>query len=159
VNLIPGDFGRTAVDDGGPRSLQLQGTRLLAAVGRTAANGGERQLTREIRAMAGRRRRWFERHRSALSLHHHDCKESPMEIAARMSSKGQVTVPKAVREALGLGEGDDVVFRVEGDRAVLARTPEFLSLAGTVAVPAAKRNVAWDEVIRSTRAGRAAAAR
>ncbi|MCZ7629953.1 MAG: AbrB/MazE/SpoVT family DNA-binding domain-containing protein [Microthrixaceae bacterium] len=73
-----------------------------------------------------------------------------MEIAARMSSKGQVTVPKAVREALGLGEGDDVVFRVEGDRAVLARTPEFLSLAGTVAVPAAKRNVARDEVIRST---------
>ena len=76
-----------------------------------------------------------------------------------MSSKGQVTVPKAVREALGLGEGDDVVFRVEGDRAVLARTPEFLSLAGTVPVPAAKRNVAWDEVIRSTRASRAAAAR
>lgn len=82
-----------------------------------------------------------------------------MEIAARMSSKGQVTVPKAVREALGLGEGDDVVFRVEGDRAVLARTPEFLSLAGTVAVPAAKRNVAWDEVKRSTRASRAATAR
>lgn len=82
-----------------------------------------------------------------------------MEIAARMSSKGQITVPKAVREALGLGEGDDVVFRVEGDRAVLARTPEFLCLAGTVAVPAAKRNVAWDEVIRSTRASRAAAAR
>lgn len=57
-----------------------------------------------------------------------------MEIAARISSKGQVTVPKAVRDALGLGEGDDVVFRVEGDRAVLARTPELLSLAGTEAV-------------------------
>ena len=82
-----------------------------------------------------------------------------MEIAARMSSKGQVTVPKAVRDALGLGEGDDVVFRVVGDRAVLARTPEFLSLAGTIAVPAAKRNVAWDEVIRSTIASRAAAVR
>ena len=37
----------------------------------------------------------------------------------------------------------------------LRRTP----LAGTVAVPAAKRNVAWDEVIRSTRAKRAATAR
>lgn len=74
-----------------------------------------------------------------------------MGIAARMSSKGQVTVPKAVRDALGLSAGDDVVVRVEGDRAVLARTPEFLSLAGTIAVPAAKRNVAWDEVIRSTR--------
>ncbi len=74
-----------------------------------------------------------------------------MEIAARMSSKGQLTVPKAVREALGLGEGDNVLLRVEGNRAVFARTPEFLSLAGTIAVPAAKRNVAWDDVIRTTR--------
>lgn len=82
-----------------------------------------------------------------------------MEIAARMSSKGQLTVPKAVREALGIGEGDDVVFRVEGDRAVLARTPEFLSLAGTIAVPAATRNVAWDDVVRSTRARRVATRR
>ena len=39
-----------------------------------------------------------------------------MEIAAKLSSKGQLTVPKAVRDALGLAEGDDVVFRVEGTR-------------------------------------------
>ena len=64
-----------------------------------------------------------------------------------------------MREALGIGVGDDVVFRVEGNRAVLARTPEFLSLAGTIAVPAAKRNVAWDDVIRTTRASRATARR
>jgi AbrB family looped-hinge helix DNA binding protein len=73
-----------------------------------------------------------------------------MEIAAKMSSKGQITVPKSVREALGLGEGDNVVFRVEGNRAVLARTPDFLSLAGTIKVPAARRNAAWDDVIRKT---------
>ena len=78
-----------------------------------------------------------------------------MEIAARMSSKGQVTVPKAVRDALGIGEGDSVVFRVEGNRAVLARTPDFLSLAGTVEVPASRRNTAWDDVVRKTRAARA----
>lgn len=77
-----------------------------------------------------------------------------MEASAKMTSKGQITVPKAVRDALGLHEGDAVVFRVEGERAVLARTPEFLDLAGTVAVPAARRGVAWDEVRRATRAGR-----
>jgi AbrB family looped-hinge helix DNA binding protein len=78
-----------------------------------------------------------------------------MEIAAKMSSKGQITVPKAVRDALGIGEGDNVVFRVEGNRAVLARTPDFLSLAGTIKVPAARRNAAWDDVIRKTRSARA----
>lgn len=82
-----------------------------------------------------------------------------MEIAARMSSKGQVTVPKVVRDALGIGEGDHVVFRVEGNRAVLARTPDFLSLAGTIKVPAALRNAAWDDIVRKTRTARADARR
>ena len=82
-----------------------------------------------------------------------------MDAAAKVSAKGQVTVPKVVREALGIKEGDEITFRVEGQRAVLARTPEFLKLAGSISVPAAKRNVAWDEVLRRTRAARAAGRR
>ena len=82
-----------------------------------------------------------------------------MDTAARLSSKGQLTVPKSVRDALGIAEGDKVVFRVEGNRAILARTPDFLSLAGSVSVPAAKRNVTWDEVLRRTRTRRARARR
>lgn len=77
-----------------------------------------------------------------------------MDLSATMSSKGQVTVPKAVRDALGIHEGDTVVFRVEGSRAVLARTPDFMELAGTISVPAHKRNASWDEVIRRTRSDR-----
>jgi len=79
-----------------------------------------------------------------------------MEVAAKVTSKGQVTVPKIVRDALGIREGDHVVFRVEGGRALMARTPDFLTLAGTFAVPAAKRNAVWDDVIRKSRAARAA---
>ena len=44
-----------------------------------------------------------------------------MEVSARLSSKGQVTVPRAVREALSLEEGDRLVFRVEGDHAPCSR--------------------------------------
>lgn len=82
-----------------------------------------------------------------------------MDTVARLSSKGQVTVPKAVREALGVAEGDELIFHVEGNRAILARTPDFLDLAGSVPVPATKRNGAWDEVIRRTRTAHANRAR
>jgi AbrB family looped-hinge helix DNA binding protein len=82
-----------------------------------------------------------------------------MDVAARVTSKGQVTVPKVVRDALGIKEGDALVFRVEGNRAVVAKTVSFLDLAGSVKVPAAKRNAAWDDVIRRTRSKRAAARR
>ena len=82
-----------------------------------------------------------------------------MDVAARLTSKGQITLPKPVREALGLQEGDQVVFRVVGDRAVLARTADLLELAGTVAVPAAKRGTPWEEVRRQVRADRSRARR
>jgi len=78
-----------------------------------------------------------------------------MEITARLSSKGQVTVPRAVRDALSLEEGDRLVFRVEGAHAVLARTADLLALAGSVSVPTAKRGTPWTEVLRRTRHARA----
>lgn len=74
-----------------------------------------------------------------------------MDARAKVTSKGQVTIPKSVREALALHEGDELLFRVERSRALLAKTPDFLELAGTVSVPAARRGTPWDEVLRRTR--------
>jgi AbrB family looped-hinge helix DNA binding protein len=39
----------------------------------------------------------------------------------RLTSKGQVTVPKATREALGIGPGSEVEFVVRGNEAVLRK--------------------------------------
>ena len=78
-----------------------------------------------------------------------------MDSSAKITSKGQVTIPKSVRDALGLHQGDELLFRVEQSRAVVAKTPDFLELAGSVPVPAAKRGTPWDEVLRQTRAARA----
>ncbi len=66
-----------------------------------------------------------------------------MDVAARLSSKGQVTIPKAVREALGVGEGDSIIFRIEGNLATLQRTPDFLELAGTLTAPVAEKSASW----------------
>jgi antitoxin PrlF len=78
-----------------------------------------------------------------------------VDARAKITSKGQVTLPKSVRDALDLHEGDVLLFRVERSRAVIGKTPDFLGLAGSVPVPAAKRGTAWDQVLRETRRDRA----
>ena len=38
---------------------------------------------------------------------------------AKVTYKGQITIPKAVRDALNIEEGDSVTLRVEGEHAIL----------------------------------------
>jgi antitoxin PrlF len=67
------------------------------------------------------------------------------EVRAKLTSKGQLTVPKDVRERLSLKSGDRVVFEFEGDsvrlrverrrsleelRGSLPATREYLGKAG-----------------------------
>ena len=73
-----------------------------------------------------------------------------METSAKVTAKGQITIPKAVRDALGLGTGDSVLFRVDGERAMMARTPDLLELAGSIEVPADVRGMTWAEIVDRT---------
>lgn len=76
-----------------------------------------------------------------------------MDVMARLTSKGQITVPKPVREALSLKEGDQVLFRVEEGRASLAKTPDLLDMAGAVPVPPGKRGMSWDAILEEAYRG------
>jgi antitoxin PrlF len=38
---------------------------------------------------------------------------------SRMTSKGQVTIPKEIRDKLGIGPGSDVGFREEGGQMII----------------------------------------
>ena len=73
-----------------------------------------------------------------------------MNVPARLRSDGRVTLPREVRDALAIEEGDEVVFRVEGGRVTMSRTPDFLELAGAVDVPPEKRGTPWAEILRET---------
>jgi antitoxin PrlF len=69
-----------------------------------------------------------------------------MDVSAKVTSKGQITLPKAVREALGLAPGDRVLFRVQNGHALLARTPDLIELAGSVPVPDEVRGLSWAQI-------------
>ena len=47
-----------------------------------------------------------------------------VEEVCTITAKGQTTVPKAVRQALGVGYGGRIAFRVEGDTVTVHALPE-----------------------------------
>jgi antitoxin PrlF len=69
-----------------------------------------------------------------------------MDVIATVTSRGQITLPKSVRGALGLKPGDRVLFRVQDDGALLAKVPDFLDLAGSMPPPPGKRGMTWPRV-------------
>ena len=46
-------------------------------------------------------------------------------IMSKLSSKSQITVPREVRDAIGLEPGDHVAYFVRGDEVILRRVDPF----------------------------------
>jgi len=70
-----------------------------------------------------------------------------------LSSKGQVTIPKAVRDALGLRPGDLIEFSVRGDEIVGRRRGAGAQWSRLVGVLDSDRTT--DDVMRELRPERA----
>jgi antitoxin PrlF len=74
--------------------------------------------------------------------------------SAKLTSKGQITVPKEVREALGVETGDRLAFRIRDDGTVVVEpeTVDLMSLRGSVRTTIKGVTVeAMDEAIRKSR--------
>ena len=78
----------------------------------------------------------------------HRASRLPHESSARITSKGQVTIPVAVRRALGLGPGDQLVFDLEPglSRAQVRKAADFRALAGSVPVPKELEDADWGSI-------------
>jgi len=42
-------------------------------------------------------------------------------ITSKLTSKAQTTIPQPVRTALGLREGDELAYQIEGNRVILSK--------------------------------------
>lgn len=53
-------------------------------------------------------------------------------IQSRITTKSQVTLPRAVRNALGLRPGDEIVWEIDGDSAVVSRASSLDMFVGNL---------------------------
>ena len=51
-------------------------------------------------------------------------------ITSKLTSKAQTTIPQAVRNALGIKEGDELAYQIEDGRVVLTKAPMHLLRKG-----------------------------
>ncbi|HIG75279.1 MAG TPA: AbrB/MazE/SpoVT family DNA-binding domain-containing protein [Bacteroidetes bacterium] len=75
--------------------------------------------------------------------------------STRVGRRGQLTIPKAVRQSLGLSEGDHVAFVQHGDGVVLRPVRQSLrDLRGSVPVDGPQDLDAVRASVRDSRASR-----
>ena len=73
--------------------------------------------------------------------------DAPAEShAARLTSKGQVTIPKAIRDELGLETGDPVLFSIHGKVVNLRKVGSLFDRMGSVPVPPEVAGMTWREI-------------
>ena len=69
------------------------------------------------------------------------------QIWASVTERGQVTIPAAVRKALGIQKREKVIFSIE-DGVVVLKKPRFTLETVAGSVPALKEKLSWEEVKR-----------
>ncbi len=79
-----------------------------------------------------------------------------MKYTAKLTSKGQVTVPKEVRDRFSLNTGDYLVFELTDDRIIMTKSPlqpteDFDALADRIAQRLRDRGVTRRDVADAIR--------
>jgi antitoxin PrlF len=77
-----------------------------------------------------------------------------MKNVSTISSKGQVTVPRGIRDRLGLSAGDQVEFAIDGDRTVIrparSTTKVFARYKGVLPAFSGKEQInSWVDELRT----------
>lgn len=74
-----------------------------------------------------------------------------MALKAKITSEGQITIPKEVREALGAKEGDSLVFEVENGAARVSVEKDPMSFADYAGAWREGKGKSMEEVVEEIR--------
>jgi AbrB family looped-hinge helix DNA binding protein len=64
----------------------------------------------------------------------------------KVTRKGQITIPKEIRDKLFIKESDNLEVKVVGNSIVMERLESFENLRGSVKMPNKYKNKSWKEI-------------
>jgi len=64
----------------------------------------------------------------------------------KITRKGQVTIPKEIRDMLYLKEADILVVSNDNNKIIMEKMPPLLELRGSIKVPEEIKNLSWKEI-------------
>ena len=64
----------------------------------------------------------------------------------KITRKGQVTIPKEIRDNLSLKESDILIVSEKNNMVIMEKMTPFLELKGSVKVPDEVKNLSWKEI-------------
>ena len=70
----------------------------------------------------------------------------------KITRKGQVTIPKEIRDMLALNESDNLEVRIEGNSVVMEKLETFESLRGSIKMPQKYKNMSWEKLEKHAQA-------
>ncbi len=67
-----------------------------------------------------------------------------------ITKKGQITIPKVIRDKLAIKENDKLSVKLIGDKAVIEKIPYLLELESSIKTSKAQKRISWKEIERRT---------
>jgi AbrB family looped-hinge helix DNA binding protein len=64
----------------------------------------------------------------------------------KVTRKGQITIPKEIRDKLSIKESDNLEVKVVGNSIIMEKLESFENLRGSVKIPDKYKNKSWKEI-------------
>lgn len=75
-----------------------------------------------------------------------------MNVTATMTSKGQITIPKVIRDFFDLKTRDTLVFSISRKKIIAKPVKnDYMSLRGCLKVPKHLQGKSWEEIMDKTK--------
>ena len=67
-----------------------------------------------------------------------------------ITKKGQITIPKSIRDKLAINDNDRLSVKLDGNKAIIEKISSLLELESSIKTTKDRKKLSWKEIERKT---------